>query len=238
MHLKITKELAPHFKGYNTSGEIILLFVYMKFRFSLSYRDLEEMMTIKGASIDHSTVQRWVVSFSSIVESRVKKRKRKPNSSWRMDETYIKVDGKWMYLYRAVDKYGDTVSFLLRKHRDGIAAKAFFRKCFKEECVPDKISVDKSGSNKHALDHFNDQLPEEWQYEIRQIKYMNNICEQDHRFIKKRTKPTLGFKSFESAEATLAGIESIRMIQKGQIIGQEKAQSSYNNFVDLMVSAA
>ena len=319
MHLKITKELAPHFKGYNTSGEIILLFVYMKFRFSLSYRDLEEMMTIKGASIDHSTVQRWVVSFSSIVESRVKKRKRKPNSSWRMDETYIKVDGKWMYLYRAVDKYGDTVSFLLRKHRDGIAAKVFFRKCFREEGVPleaflqsipavlkrsiknyccdmnegyvnaglsslqkakiiidrfhvsklyrktlvelrkrelerlreklslekyqslkpaDKISVDKSGSNKHALDHFNDQLPEEWQYEIRQIKYLNNICEQDHRFIKKRTKPTLGFKSFESAEATLAGIESIRMIQKGQIIGQEKAQSSYNNFVDLMVSAA
>jgi len=206
----------------------------MKCRFSVSYRDLEEIMTIRGASIDHATLQRWVKRFSFLIDDRVRKRKRAVNGSWRMDETYIKLNGRWIYLYRAVDKYGDTIDFLLRIRRDGDAAKAFFRKAFKNNGIPEKVTVDKSGSNKCALDYFNEELEEKAQYEIRQIKYLNNIIEQDHRFIKKRTNPMLGFKNFLSAAATIMGIENIRMIQKGQITGQTPNQNSFQNFVDLM----
>ena len=148
--------------------------------------------------------------------------------------TYIKLNGKWVYLYRAVDKEGDTVDFLLRAKRDAMAAKAFFRKAFKENGRPDKVTVDKSGSNKAALDSFNKDVAEEEKIEIRQIKYLNNICEQDHRFIKKRTRPMLGFKNFHSAKATISGIENIRMIQKGQIIAQKASQFAFSNFAALM----
>jgi len=144
--LKISSKLHKHFKGYCSDPNIIMLFVYMKFRFTLSYRDLEEMMIIRGAFIDHSTLQRWVKCFARLIDQRVRKRKGPVNGSWRMDETYIKLNGKWVYLYRAVDKYGFTVEFLLRAKRDRIAAKAFFRKAFKQHGRPEKITVDKSGS--------------------------------------------------------------------------------------------
>jgi putative transposase len=232
--LKISPKLSRHFKGFCSSPEIIMLFVYMKCRFSLSYRDLEEIMMIRGATIDHSTLQRWVRRFACLIDQRVRKRKRPVNNSWRMDETYIRLNGKWIYLYRAVDKYGDTIDFLLRARRDGTAAKAFFRKAFKGNGIPEKVTVDKSGSNKCALDYFNENLEEDDQFEIRQIKYLNNIVEQDHRFVKKRTKPMLGFKNFYSAKETISGIENVRIIQKGQIIGQRPNQSAYTNFAELM----
>ncbi len=206
----------------------------MKCRFSLSYRDLEEMMMIRGAEIDHSTLQRWVRRFVSLIDKRVRQRKKPVNESWRMDETYIRLNGKWIYLYRAVDKEGATIDFLLRARRDAIAAKAFFRKAFKENGIPDKVTVDKSGSNKAALDNFNKDILQEEKIEIRQVKYLNNIVEQDHRFIKKRTRLTLGFKNFYSARETISGIENIRMIQKGQINGQSANQFAFNNFVNLM----
>lgn len=232
--LKISPKLIKHFKGFCSSSEVIMLFVYMKCRFSLSYRDLEEIMSIRGASIDHSTLQRWVNRFSFIIDKVVRKKKKPVNGSWRMDETYIKFKSKWIYLYRAVDSNGDTVDFLLRAKRDAVAAKAFFRKAFKQNGRPNKVTVDKSGSNKAALDFFNKDLAEEDKYEIRQIKYLNNIVEQDHRFIKKRTRPTLGFKNFYSAKRTIAGIENIRMIQKGQIFGYDGGKSVFENFVVLM----
>ena len=232
--LNISPQLLPHFKGFCSSPSVIMLFVYMKCRFSLSYRDLEEMMMIRGAKIDHATLQRWLKRFVSLIDKRVRQRKKPVNGSWRMDETYIKLNGKWVYLYRAVDKEGNTIDFLLRAKRDAIAAKAFFRKAFKENGRPAKITVDKSGSNKAALDSFNKDVPKEEEIEIRQIKYLNNIIEQDHRFIKKRTRPTLGFKNFYSAKETISGIENIRMIQKGQIIGQNAVQSAFNNLVNLM----
>ena len=151
-----------------------------------------------------------------------------------MDETYIKLNGKWVYLYRAVDKYGQTIDFLLRAKRDSIAAKAFFTKAFKQNGTPEKVTVDKSGSNKSALDSCNRDLGGGNEIEIRQVKYLNNIVEQDHRFIKKRTRPTLGFKNFYSAAATITGIENIRMIQKGQIFGFDSTCSVFHNFCALM----
>lgn len=232
--LTLSPKLLPHFKGFCTSPSLIMLFVYMKCRFSLSYRELEEMMMIRGGSVDHATLQRWVKRFLRLIDQRVRKRKKPVNGSWRMDETYIKLNGKWIYLYRAVDSQGNTIDFLLRAKRDAIAAKAFFRKAFRENGRPDKVTIDKSGSNKSALDSLNKEASTEDQIEIRQVKYLNNIIEQDHRFLKKRTRPTLGFKNFYSAKETISVIENVRMIQKGQITGQHAAQSSFLNFCDLM----
>lgn len=236
MPFHISAKLLKYFKGFCSSPEIIMLFVYMKCRFSLSYRDLEEMAIIRGARIDHATLQRWVVRFTSLIDMQVRKFKKPVGNSWRMDETYIKVNGVWVYLYRAVDSLGNTIEFLLRKNRDAAAAKAFFRKAFRNSGYPDKVAIDKSGSNISALNCANDNLPEEQQIEIRQNKYLNNIVEQDHRFIKKRTKPMLGFKSFHSAEMTIAGIENVRMIQKNQIIGSNDKASAFENFAMLMAA--
>ena len=124
----------------------------------------------------------------------------------------------------------------MRARRDAAAAKAFFKKAIKYNGRPEKVTVDKSGSNKAALDYCNQDFSEDEKIQIRQIKYLNNIIEQDHRFIKKRTKPTLGFKCFLSASATIGGIESVRMIQKGQITGQTKNSSSFINFANLMAA--
>ena len=197
-----------------------MLFVYMKCRFSLSYRELEEMAIIRSCSIDHATIQRWVIKFALLIDKKVRKLKKAVGKSWRMDETYIKVKGQWAYLYRAVDSEGNTIDFLLRKHRDKAAAEAFFRKAIKHNGQPGKVTIDKSGSNTSALDSLNAVLEADKKIVVRQIKYLNNIIEQDHRFIKKRTRPMLGFKSFHSAKITLAGIENVRMIQKFQFIGR------------------
>jgi len=236
MPFHISAKLLKYFKGFCSSPEIIMLFVYMKCRFSLSYRDLEEMASIRGLKIDHATLQRWVIKFASLIDTQVRRIKKTVGSSWRMDETYIKVKGAWVYLYRAVDSAGNTIEFLLREKRDAEAAKAFFRKAFKNNYYPEKVAIDKSGSNISALNYTNDILPEDQQIEIRQNKYLNNIVEQDHRFIKKRTKPMLGFKSFDSAEVTITGIENVRMIQKNQIFGSDNNVSTFENFAMLMAA--
>ena len=194
------------------------------------------MASIRGAIIDHATLQRWVIRFVPLIDKQVRRRKKAVGKSWRMDETYIKINGKWVYLYRAVDSLGNTIEFLLRKYRDAAAAKAFFRKAFKHNGYPEKVTIDKSGSNISALNSANKALPEDKKIEVRQIKYLNNIIEQDHRFIKKRTKPMLGFKSFHSAKTTIAGIENIRIIQKGQIVGSNEKVSTFENFKMLMAS--
>lgn len=234
MLLSISEELRPKFKHHCSSPEAIMLFVYMKCRFSLSYRELEEMMIIRGGSVDHATIQRWVYKFTPIIDAKVRKRKKPTNGSWRMDETYIKIKGEWYFLYRAVDKYGDTIDFLLRKKRNNAAAKAFFRKSFRHNGRPDKVAIDKSGANKLALDKLNEGLEGDDKMKIMQSKYLNNMVEQDHRFIKKRTRPMLGFKNFNSARRTIGGIENVRMIQKRQITGANDSKNTYENFSALM----
>ena len=236
MRLNISGKMLDKFKGFCSSPEIIMLFVYMKCRFSLSYRELEEIAFIRGAVIDHSTIARWVLRFVPWIDKMVRKRKKPVGSSWRMDETYIKLNGSWVYLYRAVDSVGNTIDFLPGKHRDKKAAKAFFRKAFKNNGMPEKINIDKSGSNIAALSDINGKIAEDNQILIRQNKYLNNIVEQDHRFIKKRTRPTLGFKSFRAAKITIAGIENIRMIQKGQISTINNNIYAFENFGELMTA--
>ena len=174
--------------------------------YALSYRNIEELMLERGVSVDHSTVNRWVIRYSPELETEFRKNhKKKTGSSWRMNETYVRVKGQWCYLYRAVDKSGETIDFMLSKKRDKKAAKAFFDKAIGSCGMPEKVTIDKSGSNLSALNEINKSKLENEKIEIRQIKYLNNIVEQDHRFIKKITRPTLGFKSFESADETIRG---------------------------------
>lgn len=181
----------------------------------------------RGVSVDHSTINRWVVHYSPVLEAKFRaKFKQGAGASWRMDKTYIKIKGEWHYLYRAVDKDGNTIDFMLSKKRDEPAARAFFIKAIGSNGLPEKVTIDKSGANHAALNTINSALSvlvalglSLMKIQIRQIKYLNNIVEQDHRGIKKITNPMMGFKSFNSATATLAGIELCRMLKKGQYIG-------------------
>ena len=129
--------------------------LYMKFRFSLSYRDMEELCQLRGLAIDHATLQRWVIRFASLLDGKFQSRKKAINGSWRMDETYIKVKGEWCYLYRAVDKYSQTIDIYLSKRRDTTSAKRFFQKCFRSSGVLEKVNIDKSSSNTAALKAIN-----------------------------------------------------------------------------------
>jgi len=233
--IKLDTKVIKYFKGYNNSAEMIMTFLYFKFRYFLSYRDIEELSGIRGFAIDHSSIQRWVEKFTPLLNKRFRSRKRAVNSSWRMDETYIKIKGNWYYLYRAVDKYGFTIDFCLRAKRDAVAAKAFFRRAIKQHGKPVKVNVDKSGANKCALDSINEHYPEGEKIEIRQNKYLNNMIEQDHRFIKRRTKPALGYKSFNGAKQTIKGIEILHMIKKGQLINlNQNNKSVFNQFLSLV----
>ncbi len=205
------------FKRHRYPKAIILQAVYFKLRFTLSYRDVSEILRIRGVKVDHSTIQRWVYKFSPLVEANMHKRKKKVCDSWRMDETYIKVGGKDRYLYRAVDKYGSTIDFLLTKRRMKGSAQKFLNKAIGNNGKPRIINIDKSGANTSGIRVVNKRSLSVKKIKIRRVKYLNNIVEQDHRTIKRRISITTGFKEFESAQRTLAGIEVINIIRKDQI---------------------
>ena len=211
------------FKRHRYPKAIILQAVYFKLRFTLSYRDVEELLEIRGVKVDHSTIQRWVFKFSPFVESNMNKRKNVVGNSWRMDETYIKVGGKDRYLYRAVDKQGNTVDFLLTKRRMKGSAQKFLNKAIGNNGKPRLINIDKSGANTQAIRIVNQYSLTFKKIRIRRVKYLNNIVEQDHRTIKRRIAINTGFKEFESAQRTLAGIEIINIIRKNQIVNPRRS---------------
>ena len=182
-------------------------------------------MQERGVFVDHSSINRWAIRFLPLLEKVFRKHKRPVSGSWRMDETYIKVKGVWKYLYRAVDKEGKTVDFLLTAKRDKAAARRFFDKAMRDNDVPEKVTMDKSGANKAAINEIN--ASRNIPIMVRQVKYLNNIVEQDHRAIKRVTRPMLNFKSFRSASNTLAGIELMHMIRKGQMIVAEDNLMSF-----------
>ena len=202
--------------GMRFPKEIILVCIRWYAGYALSYRNLEEMMKERGVSVDHSTVNRWAIRFLPLLEKIFRKYKRPVGISWRMDETYVKVQGQWKYLYRAVGKEGETIDFLLRARRDKAAAMGFFKKAMRLNGEPEKVTMDKSGANKAAMDEIN--KDREVPILVRQVKYLNNIVEQDHRAVKRITKPMMGFKSFRAARNVLAGIELMHMIRKGQMM--------------------
>jgi transposase-like protein len=230
------------FKWRHFEAEIILLCVRWYLRYALSYRDLEEMMRERGLSVDHSTIYRWVQHYAPEIDKRCRPHLKACNDSWRVDETYLKIKKTWMYLYRAVDSQGNTLEFLLSPTRDAHAAKRFFLKALhataasvpqahpvEEQVIqptaaatpatsaPRVINVDKNAAYPKAMAELKAAgiLPE--RVELRQVKYLNNLIEQDHRFIKRLVKPGMGFFSLETAGRTLQGYEAMHMIRKGQV---------------------
>ena len=194
---------------------MILQSVRWYLAYSLSYRDIEELMHERGFSVDHSTINRWVLHYAPQLEAAFRRKKKRVGNRWRMDESYIKVKGQWSYYYRAVDKQGKTIDFLLTARRDTKAALRFLKKAIARNGKPSLVNIDQSGANTAGLKQVN--RDNKTRIKIRQCKYLNNIIEQDHRRIKRLTRPMLGFKNFHAAQRTLAGIEVMAMIKKGQI---------------------
>ena len=199
------------FKGRQFDKQMILQSIRWYLAYSLSYRNLEEMMAERGFTVDHSTINRWVVHYAPQLEQAFCRKKKRPGDRWRMDETYIKVKGSWVYYYRAVDKQGNTVDFLLTKKRDKFAALRFLTKAIGRNGKPSLINIDKSGANTAGIKSYNKDNHK--RIEIRQCKYLNNVVEQDHRNIKRITNAMLGFKNFLCAQATLMGIELVAMLK-------------------------
>ncbi|MFL9935069.1 IS6 family transposase [Paraburkholderia sp. RL18-103-BIB-C] len=181
--------------------EVILLCVRWYVAYSVSLRDLEEMMVERGFEVDHSSVHRWVIKLVPLFEKAFRKHKRPVGKRWRMDETYVKVRGQWKYLYRAVDKAGNTVDFLLRAHRDKAAARRYFEKAIGQNGAPETVTMDKSGANLAAL-----------------------------QAIKRRIRPMMGFKDFRCARIILSGIETMHMIRKGQMKADGIARAAAEQF--------
>ncbi len=205
------------FKGRHFDREIIVLCVRWYLRYKLSFRDLVEMMAERGLSLAHTTIMRWVQRYVPEFEKRWNRFALQAGGSWRVDETYVKIKGRWVYLYRAVDKAGKTVDFLLRAKRDVAAAKAFFRRAFKRQGrLPHKITLDGYQASHRAAREFLKQHRGGARTRIRSSKYLNNLIEQDHRSIKLRLDPMLGFKRFRHAAITIAGVELMHRIRKGQ----------------------
>ena len=200
------------FEGRHFDCAIIILCVRWYLRFKLSFRDLVEMMAERGLSMAHTTIMRWVHHYSPEFERRWNRFARPAGLSWRVDETYVKIRGEWVYLYRAVDREGMTVDFRLSSRRDVAAAKAFFRKAMKGQgSSPRTVTLDGYAASHRALR----EMKADGQM-LRSSKYLNNLIEQDHRGVKLRIAPMLGFKRFKTAAITIAGIELLRRIHKGQ----------------------
>ena len=211
------------FKGRHFDRSVILLCVRWYLAYNLSLQNLEEMMAERGISVDQATVHRLAIHYSPELLERFNQRKRLVTGKWHIDETYIKVRGQWRYLYRAIDSNSDTVEFWFSERRNLTAAKRFLRKALKRHGRPERIVIDGSQTNQEAIlsCDTNDQLQDRSRralkpIRIRQSRYLHNRIEQDHRAIKRRVRPMLGFKSMASARAILGGIEMVHMMRKGQ----------------------
>ena len=211
------KAVAELFEGRHFDREVIILCVRWYLRFKLSLRDLVEMMAERGLSMAHTTIMRWVQRYAPEFEKRWRRFARAVGQSWRVDETYVKIRGEWRYLYRAVDRAGRTVDFRLSPRRDVAAAKAFFRKAIKsQQRCPRTITLDGYAASHRAVRELEADGSLPANTKLRSSKYLNNLIEQDHRGVKQRIAVMLGFKEFRNAAITIAGIELLHRIRKGQ----------------------
>jgi len=209
------------FKWRHFQGEIILHCVRWYCKYGISYRDLEEMMEERGVDVDHTTIYRWVQHYAPEMEKRLRWYWRHSfDSSWRVDETYVKVKGQWKYLYRAIDKNGKTIDFYLAHTRSMEAARLFLRKTMKKQQpwdLPDTINTDKNAAYGAALESLKKSGKCDSEVQHRQVKYLNNRLEADHGKLKRLIRPVRGFKSMKTANATIKGFEVMRIFKKGQM---------------------
>lgn len=216
------------FKWKHYQADMILWTVRWYLRYNLSFRDLVQMMEERGLSLSHTTIMRWVHQYGPELNERIRKHLKRTNDSWRVDETYIKIKGENMYLYRAVDSEGNTLDFYLSKKRDAKAAKCFLKKALASFHVtkPRVITVDGNKAYPVAIRELKNEKSIPYGMPLRVKKYLNNMIEQDHRFIKKRIRNMLGLKSMQTAVKMIAGIEAMHMVKKGQL--KLRAQSAQN----------
>jgi transposase, IS6 family len=221
------------FKWRHFEGEMILLCVRWYLRYALSYRDVEELVRERGLSVDHTTVFRWVQRYAPELDQRCRPHLRATNDSYRVDETYIKIKKQWYYLYRAVDSSGATLDFMLSATRDADAAERFFRQVLQASHTrtPRVITVDKNVAYPPAFDALQHDGTLSETCLLRQCKYLNNVVEQDHRFVKRRVNPGLGFGAFDTAQRTIQGYEAMHMLRKGQHDGLIKGDVLAQNWV-------
>jgi len=207
------------FKWRHFEPAVITCAVGWYLRFSLSYRDVEELLTERGLPADHTTIWRWVQRYAPELEKRCRRELKPTRGSWRVDETYIRVNGKWAYLYRAVDSAGATIDFLLSAHRDADAAKRFFQKALRApgHSRPRVVNVDGNPSYPKVVAELKQDRSLGRRCRCRTCPYLNNIVEQDHRAIKRRINASQGFRSFNAARRTIQGYEVVHMIRKGQV---------------------
>jgi transposase, IS6 family len=189
------------FKGRQFTAEVILWAVRWYLMFPVSYRDLELMLLDRGVEVEHTTIFRWLQAYAAELEKRIRPHLRMSNGSWRVDETYVRVKGRWTYLYRAVDSRGQTIDFLPAAH----------------VANPRTLTVDKNPAYPRAVADMQSDGQLSRRTCLRPCKYLNTIVEQDHRRIKRLVRPGLGFGSFHTARQTLAGFETMAMMSKGQV---------------------
>jgi transposase-like protein len=236
----VKKKSKSPFKGRQFTAEIILWAVRWYLQFPISYRDLR-MFSDCGVQVDHTTLCRWIQAYAPELDKRLRPHLHMTNGSWRADETYIRVKGEWVYLYRAVDATGRTIDFLLSAKRDAAAARRFFRKALKQEHTinPRTVTVDKNAAYPVPVKAMK-RSGELWRFaKLRHVKFLNNIFEQDHRRIKRLVRPGLGFKSFMSAINTIAGYEIIAMIRKEQVLAAPaNDMQAQSNFIATLFATA
>ena len=225
------------FKGRHFEGSLILLCVRWYLAYELSLRDLEEMIAERGVSVDHSTIHRWIVRYTPQLLDAFNARKRPVMEEWHVDETSIKVRRQWTYLYLVIVKGGATVDFLFSKTRNLKDAKRLFRRAYARHGLPVQVTIDGSPTNLEAARRFHTEArmrarSKAEPLKVRQRQYMDNRIEQDHRRIKRRIRPMLGFKSEHTVAVILGGIELVHMIRKGQMTGATGARNPHSSLAD------
>jgi IS6 family transposase len=229
------------FKWRQTAPELILCAVRWYLRYSLSLRDVEELFAERGLEADHTTVWRWVQRYGPELEQRLRHQLKPTNKSWRVDETYIRVKGRWCYLYRAIDSTGATIDFLLSALRDAAAAERLFRQALRDPSHPQPrvINTDKAPLYGAAIAALKAEGALRRRCRHRPVQYLNNILEQDHRAIKRRVKAKHSFREFRAAGRTIAGYEAIHMIRKGQArwVSADDVRKQ-NQFIDQLFDLA
>jgi transposase, IS6 family len=228
------------FKRRRFPVEIILLCVRWYCKYGISYRDLAEMMTERGVNVDPSTIFRWVQRYAPEIEKRVRPYQGPRSGSWRIDETYVRVGGKWKYLFRAIDKHGQLIDFMLSDRRNTSAAYRFLRRAVRTMSgyPPSSMTTDKLGSYPKAIRRLQREGLLSKDPEHRTSKYLNNVIEADHGALKRVIRPTCGFQRMRTASATLKGFEVMRMIRRGHCILPQAGATGEIRFVNQLFGLA
>ena len=215
----VKKAIRPAiFKWRQTEPALILCAVRWYLRYSLSFRDVEELLSERGLEVDHTTIWHWVQRYGPELEERLRRHLKPTNKSWRVDETYVRVKGRWCYLYRAIDSSVATIDFVLSRWRDAATATRLFRKALTDPSHPQTrvINTDQARLYGSAIAGVKKAGILRCRCRHRPVQYVNNIVEPDHRAIKRRVTAKQGFRAFHAARRTIQGYEAMHMIRKGQ----------------------